>query len=296
MVWFRLNLQTRERDAHVLCDLFLGWGALSASIEYPSGRQPLETPVLETPGRSYVASDKKCTVKVLLEDESEVETCLRKVKEILDLDRLPRHWGEAVEEQDWVRVSRDASLPISIQDILWVVPTWHPVPSGDARHVRLDPGSAFGSGRHPTTRLCLEWLIKEIRGGENVLDYGCGSGILAIAALKLGAMGATGIDLDPQALQVSEENARLNGVDLDLFLCEEAPPFEVDLVVANILANPLKKEASRLAGYTRRGGKLALSGILLEQVEEVSSVYSKWFQLERPSVNKDWACLAGTKR
>jgi ribosomal protein L11 methyltransferase len=166
--------------------------------------------------------------------------------------------------------------PIRISQRLWIVPTWHTPVDAAAINIVLDPGLAFGTGSHPTTRLCLRWLDENLRAGENVLDYGCGSGILAIAAMKLGAGSAYGVDVDAQAVQSSRDNALANQVDakFDLPVATLQP---ADIVVANILTNPLKMLAPLLAGATRQGGRIVLSGVLSEQAEDVMRVYAQWF-------------------
>ncbi len=290
------TIEIQESDSETVCDLFLGWGAHSVSIEYAQGDGPEGRCLLDPTCKPTFALDMTCKVKVLLDRENNIDALLHCVKEVLAWEKIPAYFVQDVLEQDWVQSTREQTPSVSISDKLWIVPTWQDPPNPDAVYLRLDPGSAFGTGRHPTTRLCLEWLVKMIPGEESLLDYGCGSGILAIAALKLGAKEAVGIDSDPQAIEVSSANARLNGVDLTLYLPEEAPQLQMDLVVANIFANPLKELAPRLAGSTRKGGKIALSGILTDQVEEVIRAYSQWFEFTPPFYKDGWACLAGERR
>jgi ribosomal protein L11 methyltransferase len=203
---------------------------------------------------------------------------------------------EPVPETDWVRQTQSQFDPIPISSRLWIVPTWHQAPDSNAINLQLDPGLAFGTGSHPTTRLCLRWLDANLKGGESVLDYGCGSGILAIAALKLGAGNAVGVDIDPQAVQASRFNAEQNGVTADFFLPDQAPSSAYDLVLANILSNPLRALAPLLAGATRPGGRLVLSGILAEQAQEIAAIYGQWFDMA-PAIEDDgWVCLSGTRR
>jgi ribosomal protein L11 methyltransferase len=160
----------------------------------------------------------------------------------------------------------------------------------------LDPGLAFGTGTHPSTRLCLRWLERRITGGETVLDYGCGSGILAIASLKLGAARAVGVDIDPEAVAIAETNARRNEVEGEFFESGSLPAFAADMVVANILANPLKVLAPIIAGRCRSGGYVALSGILADQAADVESAYAPWLSLEVSAKEEGWVCLSGRKR
>jgi len=164
------------------------------------------------------------------------------------------------------------------------------------RFLHCRNGLAFGTGSHPTTRLCLRWLDANIKGGEDVLDYGCGSGILAIAALKLGASSAIGVDVDAQAVQASRDNAVVNQADAKFYLPDRAPKFQADIVVANILTNPLKVLAPLLANATRQGGRIVLSGILSEQAEDVMKIYAQWFNLVPPIMDEGWACVSGIKR
>ncbi|MDO5357756.1 MAG: 50S ribosomal protein L11 methyltransferase, partial [Conchiformibius sp.] len=159
-----------------------------------------------------------------------------------------------------------------------------------------DPGLAFGTGSHPTTRLCLQWLDSRLKGGESVLDYGCGSGILAIAALKLGAGEAVGVDIDEQAIRASNDNAAQNNVNARFYLPDAMPQAQFDVVVANILANPLRMLGSLLAERTKQGGRIVLSGILEEQVEEMSGIYAEWFNMAPAQTDEGWACLSGVKR
>jgi ribosomal protein L11 methyltransferase len=195
-----------------------------------------------------------------------------------------------------VRLTQSQFDPIPISPRLWIVPTWHDAPDSSAINLKLDPGLAFGTGSHPTTRLCLRWLDAHIAGGETLLDYGCGSGILAIAAVKLGAVQVDGVDIDPQAVTASCDNATLNDVTAHFCLPGELASGQYDIVVANILTNPLKGMAPLLAGRVRAGGQLVLSGILAEQAEDVMVVYRDWFDFEPPEVDEGWVRLAGVKQ
>lgn len=189
--------------------------------------------------------------------------------------------------------------PMRFGQRLWIVPSWHAAPEPDAVNLLLDPGLAFGTGTHPTTALCLEWLDAQPLDGMQVLDFGCGSGILAIAALLLGAEHAVGTDIDVQALEASRDNAGRNGIDparLPLYLPEQLPQGQADVVVANILAGPLVDLAPRIIERVKPGGRLALSGILLEQAEEVRSAYTSQFDLD-PTAEKDgWVRITGVRR
>jgi ribosomal protein L11 methyltransferase len=203
---------------------------------------------------------------------------------------------EIIAEQDWVRATQSQFEPIRIREDLWIVPSWHTAPNSGALNIVLDPGLAFGTGSHPTTHLCLAWLADHLRTGESVLDYGCGSGILAIAAKRLGAGNVLGVDIDPQAMEASRYNADNNRAEVRFTLPDDMPAFVADVVVANILASPLTVLAPVLAGYCRPGGCIALSGILREQAKNVSTTYGAWFDMNAPITMENWVLLTGTKR
>jgi ribosomal protein L11 methyltransferase len=200
-----------------------------------------------------------------------------------------------VAEQNWVQLTQSQFDPIRISGRLWIVPSWHEAPDPAAVNLILDPGMAFGTGSHPTTRLCLEWLERNVVAGCTLLDYGCGSGILAIAAARLGAGTVTGVDIDPQAVAAAAANAERNGVVARFTDSAQPLAGEYDLVVANILSNPLRVLAPAICGHVRRGGRLALSGILREQADEIIAIYSRWLPLQVADTREDWVCLAGTK-
>ena len=202
---------------------------------------------------------------------------------------------QGIDEQDWVRRTRDQFQPIQISPRLWIVPTWAELPDPQAINLQLDPGLAFGTGAHPTTRLCLRWLEQNLRAGDTVLDYGCGSGILAIAAMKLGAAAASGIDIDPQAVLAAGNNAMQNQVAVRFELPHAGRGEPVQVVLANILANPLKVLAPLLAGLTLPRGRIALSGILAQQADEIAAIYAQWFDLQPAMADEGWVLLSGTR-
>jgi ribosomal protein L11 methyltransferase len=209
---------------------------------------------------------------------------------------MREHQLSTVPDEDWVAKSRNAFAPIRVSRRLWIVPSWSTPPEAGAINLVLDPGLAFGTGSHATTRLCLRWLENRIAGGETVLDYGCGSGILAIAALKFGASRAVGVDIDPSAVAVAGANARCNAVAGEFLESGSLPEFTADLVVANILANPLKVLAPILTERCRRGGHIALSGILAEQAGEVARCYAPRIAFAEPQEEEGWVCLSGTRQ
>lgn len=206
---------------------------------------------------------------------------------------------ELLEDKDWIRAWMDDYHPMQFGPRLWVCPSWREPEDASAVNLMLDPGLAFGTGTHPTTALCLSWLDQSIQGDEYVIDYGCGSGILGIAALLLGASHMTGVDIDPQALLATRDNATRNQISPDVYqvyLPEKTPSAPCDVLIANILAGPLKSLADTLAALIKPHGKIALSGLLAAQADDVSAHYSQWFVMEAPRQQGDWVILTGTKR
>lgn len=296
MSWLTLTVQADAAYAESLSDALLELGALSVDVHDAQAGTEEERPVFGEPDQPPPSLWEQNSVTALLPADADVEDILGRAVQAIGLGEIPHHRVETLEDNDWVRLTQAQFDPIRISDRLWIVPTWHVPADPAAINLVLDPGLAFGTGSHPTTQLCLRWLDSHIKGGESILDYGCGSGILAIAALKLGAGSATGIDLDPQAVQASRDNAAANGVTAGFYLPGEAPAAEADVVVANILTNPLKVLAPLLAAATRRGGQIVLSGILSSQADEIRQLYAAWFDFAEPNVEDGWVCLSGTKR
>ncbi len=206
---------------------------------------------------------------------------------------------EQIEDKDWEREWMDNFHPMRFGQRLWICPSWREIPDPDAVNVMLDPGLAFGTGTHPTTSLCLEWLDGLDLNGKTVIDFGCGSGILAIAALKLGAKEAIGIDIDPQAIQASRDNAERNGVSdrLTLYLSDKKPQtLSADVVVANILAGPLRELAPVIGALPQAGGLLGLSGVLATQAEGVADAYRDVFEIDEIAEKEEWCRITATKR
>lgn len=291
-MWLSLKLAADGEQAEALSEALLASGALSVSVEDRDAGTEAETPQFGEPGETEPRAWQHNWVSALLPGDTDVPALLDR----LGLAAGAEHTVETVPEQDWVRQTQAQFDPISISDRLWIVPSWHEAPRPDAVNIALDPGLAFGTGSHPTTRLCLKWLADHLEGGETVLDYGCGSGILAIAAAKLGAARVVGVDIDPQAVAAARDNALRNRVEAEFFLPDAAPPLQADILLANILTNPLKALAPLLAGRTRTGGQIILSGILEVQADEVIAAYAPWFDLSLTGTLDGWALLAGARR
>ena len=290
-----LILRTDARVADALSDALLGEGAESVSVEDASAGTVDEAPLYGEPGAPMAVAWPESLIKALCARDVDPVHILVAACAQIALAPLPDFRTEPVWDEDWVRLSQSQFEAIRISERLWIVPSWAKAPDPQALNLVLDPGLAFGTGSHPTTRLCLQWLERTIRGGERVLDYGCGSGILAIAALRLGAREALGVDVDPLALVAARANALRNRVGARFVDTETAHDSQVDLVAANILANPLILLAPLLAGYLSKDGRLALSGILVAQAQEVMAAYSPWFAMRVVDEDQGWALLEGLR-
>lgn len=295
MPYQQATFAVSERFAEALSDTLMAEGALSAAIEDAYAGTDEEQALFGEPGMPAEQIWQRSKIIALFDETTDIEPLIRAAAEAVGIE-MPDYQIELLPEQDWVRLTQSQFEPIQISERLWITPSWHDAPDANAINLQLDPGLAFGTGSHPTTHLCLQWLDQNLQGGEKVLDYGCGSGILAIAALKLGAGSATGVDIDQQAIIASNDNAAQNRVAADFYLPDALPTGEYDLVIANILANPLRMLADMLAGRTRRGGRIVLSGLLEEQVEELGGIYAEWFDLAPAVIDNGWACLSGVKR
>lgn len=295
MSWQNVSFLTDASHAEPMCDALLEAGALSASIEDADAGTPDEQPQFGEPGSINTPGWAHSKIVVLLEPDADAAAVLGEAARAIGLAATPAFSVEALAEQNWVQLTQSQFDPIRVSERLWIVPSWHESPDPVAINLILDPGMAFGTGSHPTTRLCLEWLERNVSAGDTVLDYGCGSGILAIAAARLGAAHVAGVDIDPQAVEAAKANAERNGVTA-LFADSAAPVAgEYDVVVANILSNPLRVLAPAICAHVRAGGRLALSGILREQADEIVAIYAPWIPLQVADLREDWVCLAGIK-
>jgi ribosomal protein L11 methyltransferase len=297
MPWLSLVVDSYAEHAEAMSEALLELGALSVDLLDADADTPDEQAIFGEPGEPPPGVWQHNRVSALFDSDKDISTILHNASAIIGLKQIPQHRIEILADNDWVRLTQSQFEPIPISPRLWIVPTWHTPSDPNAINIVLDPGLAFGTGSHPTTRLCLRWLDTNLQGGESVLDYGCGSGILAIAALKLGAAHAVGIDVDLQAVIASRDNAIANQVNnVRFYLPDDAPHSSYDLVAANILTNPLRMLAPLLARATRQGGKIVLSGILEEQAQDVMNIYQQWFDLNAPIFEDGWSCLSGHKR
>ncbi|MCQ4309584.1 50S ribosomal protein L11 methyltransferase [Pseudomonas stutzeri] len=292
MPWLQLRLAIAPEQAQTYEDALLGVGAVSVTFMDAEDQPIFEPDLGTTPLWSH-------THLLALFEADVDETDLLAHLQLLTGGELPDYQLERIEDQDWERSWMDNFQPMRFGRRLWIVPSWHAAPEPDAVNLLLDPGLAFGTGTHPTTALCLEWLDSQELTGLQVLDFGCGSGILAIAALLLGADKAVGTDIDIQAIEASRDNAGRNGIDparFPLYLPEQLPEGQFDVVVANILAGPLVELAPRIIERAKLGGRLALSGILAEQAEEVRAAYAGHFDLDPTAAKDGWVRITGTRR
>lgn len=296
-----------ERDAvEAWSDALLEAGAASVQAEDADAESADEAPIFGEPGEPAPAGGwLRTRLAALVDAGADAPALLERAGAICARKPPVRFELREVPDQDWVQATQSQFAPIPVGRRLWITPSWHLPDQGaapqtgrsiDGRHaIVLDPGLAFGTGSHPTTRLCLEWLDEHLRGGERVIDYGCGSGILAIAAARLGAASVCAIDIDAQALDSARRNAAVNAVTLDIRATTDPRPEPADVVVANILANPLRILAPLLSGLVAPGGHLVLAGLLDRQAAAIAQCYPA-IALEAWRSLDGWTCLAGVRR
>ena len=307
-----LVLTCLQAHAEALSDALFAAGALSVSFEDADSDTEGEQALFGEPGTEpEIQAWQRNRVVALLPDGADPQQVIEQVRACgTDICGDGQWHVQKVPDEDWVRLTQAQFGPIQIGERIWIVPSWHrddpAVPrvvvgktiidaAGGPIRIDLDPGLAFGTGSHATTRLCLEWLAANLRSGDTVLDYGCGSGILAIAAKMLGSGRVWAVDVDEQAVQSTRYNAQVNHVVLDALLPDELPAGQVALVLANILSNPLKVLAPVLANRVASGGWLVLSGVLEHQADEVARAYSPWLPLSVWRAQAGWVCLHGQR-
>lgn len=296
MPWLCAIIETAEESVEILSDALMEVGALAVDVQDAAAGTAEERPIFAEPGEAPASGWNSNRVGALFAIDADLYTLVPEALAAAGLAATEAFRIERVEDADWVRLTQSQFNPIPITPRLWIVPSWHTPPDPSAINIALDPGVAFGTGAHPTTRLCLRWLTETVTPETDVLDYGCGSGILAIAAMKLGAARACGIDIDPQAVQAAQQNAQQNGVEITWATAEQDVAGPAQIVVANILANPLTVLAPLLARLTRAGGQIALSGILVEQADTVLEAYAPDFIMTRAATDEGWVLLTGRRR
>jgi ribosomal protein L11 methyltransferase len=294
-MWISVALETDAAHADALSEALLEAGAISASVEDADAGTDRETPQFGEPGSPTTPLWATSRVVALFEPAEDLVGRVAGAAREVGIADLPEIHLEEIAEQDWVRLTQSQFDPIHISDRLWIVPSWHDAPDPAAINLVVDPGLAFGTGSHPTTRLCLQWLESVVKPGLSLLDYGCGSGILGIAAARLGAADVLGVDIDDAALISARDNAERNGVSLRLKHSREPLSEQFDLVVANILTNPLCLLAPLLAGRVTPGGRIALSGVLATQAGQVIDAYRPHIALTVGAEHEGWVRLEGMK-
>lgn len=296
MPWLQLFLDTTPDQLEKAEDALLDSGALSVTLLDAADQPLLEPAPGETPLWNHIR------LAGLFDANTDMDAVSTQLQNSLPQNSLTKLSIQPLEDRDWTRAWMDDFKPMQFGKDLWICPDGFDPPIPDAVNLKLDPGLAFGTGTHPTTALCLEWLEANRPVQLDVIDFGCGSGVLAIAALLLDAKHVWAIDNDPQALTASRDNAIKNMVEQNLTvlapesLSNALPKTGVDLVLANILAGPLISLAPMLATLIHAGGKLVLSGILDSQLMEVTQVYEEWFHMQPATLREEWVCLEGTRK
>lgn len=299
MSWTEVVIEVPREHAESLSDALMEAGALSVSVEDADEGTEQEKPLFGEPGMEPAeAAWEHSRVVALTDVDADHAAIVAEASAAVGLAQAPRFATRAVADEDWVRKTQSQFEPIHIGRNIWVVPSWHDAPDPDALILELDPGLAFGTGSHPTTRLCMEWLEAHPAPGGTVLDYGCGSGILAMVASKLGAGEVAGVDIDPQAIESAKDNALRNRCSIDFYLPDEFAQSRhatqrFGIVVANILSSPLKLMAPMLSGRVAPGGSLVLSGVLARQAEEVAEAYAPFIKLSVWAELDGWVALHG---
>lgn len=303
MSWTEVVIEIAREHAEALSDALMEAGALSVSVEDADEGTEAEKPLFGEPGMEpKEAAWDRSRVVALTDTDADQFAIVQEAANAIQLPVVPSFTTRAVADADWVRLTQSQFEPIHIGKNIWVVPSWHEAPDPDGLILELDPGLAFGTGSHPTTRLCMEWLEAHPAPGKSVLDYGCGSGILAMVAKKLGADDVAGVDIDPQAIESARANAERNNCTIDFYVPDDlavAPnqrhaKGQFDIVVANILSSPLKLMAPMLSGRVAPGGSLILSGVLARQAEEVAAAYAPFIKLGVWAEQDGWVALHGT--
>jgi len=294
MPWLQLTLEATHSNSEQLSELLSQAGAAAVTLQ-----DALDDPIFEPPPGSTPLW-KELFITGLFEADIDSDSVLELIQK--NTGQLPVYTLNPLEDQDWIRAWMDDFSPMQFGQRLWICPSWHTPPDMDAVNIILDPGLAFGTGTHPTTSLCLQWLDSHFHDSVEVIDYGCGSGILGVAANLLGATKVYAIDLDPQALMATQANAEKNNVSdkLETFSVngfkQQHANLQCPVLIANILAAPLIELSSMLSSHVSPGGKIILSGILQEQAEKVSEAYQKYFTIDEITQEGDWIRIVGTKR
>ncbi len=295
--WIEISGSAKGDIADALADQLMDAGALAVDVADLHAESDAEQPIFGEPGMALDQRWADSRIAALFDREvstDDLDTLWLALREQYP-GALGVHEFRVVPETDWVRATQAQFDPIEITPSLWIVPTWCYPPNKTAINLRIDPGLAFGTGTHPTTRLCLEWLTRQSLSSARVLDYGCGSGILAMAAAALGASDVFGVDIDPQAIETAKLNTEANGFHVNYTVSSAAVEGQYDIVVANILAGPLTVLAPAICAHVRDGGSLALAGILTPQIERIQTAYAPWIDMSVEQERDGWVLMTGLR-
>ena len=295
--WIEIAGPVKGAAADAIADALLAAGALAVDVADLNAESDAEQPIFGEPGMALNQRWADSRINALFKSEAStdaLETLWNALRSAYK-NSLGPHEFRVVPETDWVRATQAQFEPIEITPNLWIVPTWCEPPNPAAINLRVDPGLAFGTGTHPTTRLCLQWLSDLSLAGKTVLDYGCGSGILAMAAAALGAANVFGVDIDPQAVETARFNTEANGLNVLYAVSDRELDQQYDVVVANILAGPLTVLAPAICALVKSGGQLALAGILAEQIERIQAAYAPWIAMSVTAERDAWVRMTGER-
>ena len=282
-------------DLELACDLLLSLGAYSTAIKNSEEEISFRRMWIDEPGEKRWEAWEKPSITIIVDLETSGEFLANKLVKYFNLSSTPNYYEKNIKNLDWVLETQKENIPNKISEKLWILPVDSRRIDRNAANVFLNPGSAFGSGTHPTTKLCLKWLSDNIQGGELVLDFGCGSGILSIASIKLGCLSATAVDIDLHALKVTKENSLINGLSIKTYLPDNLPKKKFDIIISNILAKPIIELLPKFQSSLKPGGSLVISGILESQIETLKHYYSKYFSFDDYKVEKEWGLISGYK-
>ena len=282
-------------DLELVCDLFLSYGVFSTTITNVGKEKSYNEMWIDEPDESKWEVWKNPSIIVLTSLETSGELLATKVMQHFNLSSPPNFIEKKVKKIDWIIESQKNNVPNKISEKLWVLPVGKIPIDNNVANIFLNPGYAFGTGAHSTTKLCLEWLSENIIGGESIIDYGCGSGILSIAALKLGCSSSTAVDIDSEALNVTKQNSFINKLSIPTYLPKNLPKMKCDIIIANILANPLIELFPKFQSLLKPGGYLVISGILESQIKNVKTHYNNYFSIKNCKIKEEWALISGSK-
>ena len=282
-------------NLELACDLLLSFEVHSTTIENLDKEISFDSMWIDEPGEKRWEAWEKPTITILVDLKSSGIFFANKLMQYFNLSSLPKYYEKIIKEVDWVTKTQRINIPNKISNKLWVLPIGSKKIDDSAANIFLDPGSAFGTGTHPTTKLCLKWLSDNIKESDSVLDFGCGSGILSIAAIKLGCLTSTAVDIDPEALKVTKQNSLINNLSIETYLPGNLPNKKFDIIISNILEKPLIELLPKFQLLLKPEGYLVISGILKSQIKNLKIHYNKYFNFVNYKNEEDWGLISGYK-